>query len=327
MTTVAVVGLGLMGDLHVRTLVDMLGKEQVIGVETNSARANEVRQRLGIRVEDSLEAVLEHVDAVSVTLPDHLHVNACVAALRAGRTVLVEKPLAVDTAQCRQILQARVREGQLMVGHVLRFDLRLRELKRRLDSGDFGSLRYVRIQRANNTTVADKVAERVSVTAFLGVHDLDLLMWLTGQTIQHADAHTRAFSGTHADLCIATLQMSGGATAVVENHWLVHPDSARSCLAGIQVFGDAGMAIVDLSTDELEVVTSSTRGSRRVDSRNWTHDANVSGGSLRRELETFVAMVNGGPVPISGEEGAAAVAAVELIESAARQGSSLEATR
>jgi hypothetical protein len=57
-----------------------------------------------------------------------------------------------------------------------------------------------------------------------------------------------------------------------------------------------------------------------------THDANVSGGSLRRELEAFVAMVNGGPVPISGEEGAAAVAAVELIESAANQRSSLDAT-
>lgn len=326
MTTVAVVGLGLMGDLHARILVDMLGAGQVIGVEINPTRAEEVGQRLGIRVQDSLEAVIERVDAVSVTLPDHLHVADCVAALRAGRAVLVEKPLAVDTAQCRQILQARIRPRQLMVGHVLRFDLRLRELKRRLDTAEFGTLRYIRIQRANSATVADKVAERVSVTAFLGVHDLDLLLWLTRQTIQRADAHARTFIGAHADLCLATLELSGGATAVVENHWLVHPDSARSCLAGIQVFGDAGMALVDLSTDELEVVTSFTRGSRRVDSRNWTHDPNVSGGSLRRELEAFVAMVNGGPVPISGEEGAAAVAAVELIESAAGHGSSVEAT-
>jgi len=54
-----------------------------------------------------------------------------------------------------------------------------------------------------------------------------------------------------------------------------------------------------------------------VDTRNWTHDPNVSGGSLRRELEAFVrAAIDGTAMPVSGEDGLRAVRAVELVEAA-----------
>ena len=97
-------------------------------------------------------------------------------------------------------------------------------------------------------------------------------------------------------------------------------------MAGIQVFGDLGSAFLDLSTDELELVTDQLGMARRIDSRNWTHDGGVGGGSLRRELEAFIdAVRTGGPMPITGEDGLAAVAALNLIERSLETGGPVSA--
>lgn len=314
---IAVVGLGLMGQLHTRVLQDVPDVQEVVGVETDPERQVSVAEDLGIEVVETLDSVLDRVDAVSVTLPDHLHVATTVAALSAGKAVLVEKPLATTAADAETILAAQVRPGQLMVGQLLRFDQRTQELKRRLDAQEFGRLRYVRVHRANSTAGAQRVGGRVSVSAFLGVHDLDLLMWLTGQDVVSATALGRNYIGCSWDLSIGHLELTDGTLATVENHWLLHPALARSCLAGVEVFGEAGTALLDLSTAELEVVSDAAPATRRVDTRNWTHDPRVSGGSLRRELEAFVRAVrHGEPMPVSGEDGLRAVRAVELLERA-----------
>lgn len=315
---IAVVGLGMMGRLHCRVFLTEPGVEGVIGVETDPERAAEIAAELGIEVRSTLDEVLPEVDAVSITLPDDLHLPSTLLALAAGKYVLVEKPLATTTADGEAILAAQPLPGRLMVGHLLRFDERLRELKRRIDSGVFGRLRYIRINRVNTRATADRVADRVSVTAFLGVHDLDLLLWLTGQEIGAVSAAGRRVFGAYSDVTVATIDLTDGTLALLENHWLLHPSSARSCLAGVHVFGDEGSALIDLSTDELELITDADQRSVRVDTHNWTHDPLVSGGSLRRELSSFVrSAMTGSPVEISGEDGLRAVRAVELVEAAA----------
>ena len=135
MIRVAVVGMGLMGMLHARILQHIRDVQVVAAVDINPERLSEVERALGIPTFHSLDEVLEAVDAVSVTLPDHLHVDACSRALRAGKHVLVEKPLATTADDAGRILDAQVSPNQLMVGHLLRFDLRLLELKRRIDGG------------------------------------------------------------------------------------------------------------------------------------------------------------------------------------------------
>jgi UDP-N-acetylglucosamine 3-dehydrogenase len=208
-----------------------------------------------------------------------------------------------------------------MVAQLLRFDLRTQELKRRLDAGEFGPLRYVRVWRTNSTAGAARVGSRVSVSAFLGVHDLDLLLWLTGCDLRSVKAVGRKFFGDKWDLTIATLELDDGTFALVENHWLLHPAAQRSNLAGVQVFGEKGMALLDLSTQELEVVTDALPASKRIDTHNWSFDEHLSAGNLRREIEAFVnAALNGTPVPVSGEEGTKAVRAVQMLEDSLAEG-------
>ena len=143
------------------------------------------------------------------------------------------------------------------------------------------------------------------------------MLWLTGASISRVAARGRKVFTGQWDLSVAHMDLSNGALAVVENHWLIHDASSRSCFAGVQVFGTKGTATLDLSTDELELATDDLGMSRRVDSRNWTHDGGLAGGSLRRELEAFIdAIRDGKQMPVSGADGLRAVAALNLIEKA-----------
>ncbi|MFV0490151.1 MAG: Gfo/Idh/MocA family protein [Vibrio fluvialis] len=314
---VAVVGMGLMGMLHARILKTFRDVDIVAAIDISDQRLEEARSALGVPVAKSLSAVLDKVDAVSVTLPDELHVDTCVQALQADKYVLVEKPLATNSVDARTILDAQREPNRLMVGQLLRFDLRLSELKRRIDDGQLGKIEFIRINRANGRIAVARLNGRASVTAFLGVHDLDLLLWLTGSEIAHVQAMGRKVFTDKWDVSLAHIELKNGIIASVENHWLIHGASARSAFAGIEVFGDKGTASIDLSTGELELVTDDLGMSRRIDSRNWSHDGGVSGGSLRRELETWIdAIVSGKPMPVSGEDGLRAVFALNMVEDA-----------
>lgn len=317
---VAVIGMGLMGSLHARIYRDMQGVDLVATVERDPVRRDAAAREHGLPCHASLtEDLLDRVDAVSVTLPDHLHVDACVAALNSGVDVLVEKPLAATVSMAQDILDAedKLQAGRVMVGQLLRFDSRLRRMREILTSGQLGDLRYLRIHRANTVSTGERLGGVVPVTSFLGVHDLDLLLWLSDRSIVDVSARGTSVFGNVWDLSVAYLTLTGGVQALVENHWLIHDLSAQSCYAGVQAFGSEGTCVVDLSTDELSLTTSESARTRWIDSRNWTHDQNVSGGSLRAELAAFVnAVVTKEPMPITSHDGMRAVRAVEVVERA-----------
>ena len=191
MIRVAVVGMGLMGMLHARILKALRDVELVACVDIDAARLAVAAAEFGATTARSLIDVIDRVDAVSVTLPDQLHVDACTLALARGKHVLVEKPLATNVADGVRILAAQPAPDRLMVAHLLRFDLRVRELKRRIEDGQLGAIQYFQISRANTRGGVRRLGGRASVTAFLGVHDLDLLLWLTGARIMRATASGR----------------------------------------------------------------------------------------------------------------------------------------
>ena len=326
MMRIAVVGLGLMGMLHAGILKTIPGVEAVTGIDIDADRLAEAAAQLGIPARRSLAEIIDDVDAVSVTLPDELHVEACTMALSKGRHVLVEKPLATTVADAQAIVDAEPAPNRLMVGQLLRFDLRLLELRRRIVAGQLGKIEYIRISRANTRSGVERLGGRVSVVAFLGVHDLDLLLWLTGERIERVRASGRRVHSGRWDVAAAHIDLSNGALAVVENHWLTNGSMARGALASVEVFGSMGTALLDLSSAELELATDDLGASLRIDSRNWSHDGGVSGGSLRREIEAFVMAVReGGPMPVTGIDGLRAVAAVELVEHALETGEVVEA--
>src|SRR5262245_16499397 len=121
---VAVVGAGFMGGVHARAYARLAGVEVAAIVSRGAERGRALAAELGAAHLTDLAPVLDDptVAIVDVCYPSHAHEALAVAALAAGKNVLVEKPLALSLAAAERILAAWRASGRmLMVGHVLRF--------------------------------------------------------------------------------------------------------------------------------------------------------------------------------------------------------------
>ena len=124
---VGVIGLGFFGSRHARIYSDHAAAELIAVCDSDPARTARVSSETGARGYQDFRAMLAlpEVDAVSICLPDRLHEDAAIAAAEAGKTILLEKPLAHESAAARRIVTAVEKNGvRLMVGHILRFDPR-----------------------------------------------------------------------------------------------------------------------------------------------------------------------------------------------------------
>jgi predicted dehydrogenase len=153
-TGIAIIGTGYWGPGIVRNLVRLDAAEVLHLVDLDPARATATAEQLAPRAQahDSFETALADpaVGAVVIATPVRSHHSLAKAALVAGKHVLVEKPLAMTVAQCREL--ERLAEGAglvLMVGHVFLFNSAVDAVKRYLDAGELGDVQYIHSRRVN----------------------------------------------------------------------------------------------------------------------------------------------------------------------------------
>ena len=151
---------------------------------------------LGVPVYPSLDRMLPHVDALTVAVPNHLHAGCCLQAVRAGKPVLVEKPLLIGEEELAQLEALLPSAGvPVHVGYRLRWNPSMRELRRRIRR----PRRIECLYRFGIETLAEGKpwTRRFACTggAFftLGIHALDLVRWL-------ARAGGAPFSGLRAEV-------------------------------------------------------------------------------------------------------------------------------
>src|SRR5580700_6239848 len=139
----AVVGLGFMGGVHLKALASVPSVELAAVV---SRRAVESPVKHYTKLADALADA--EIEAVDLCLPTDLHESATIAALRAGKHVLVEKPMALSVESCQRMLVEAERAGRiLMVAHVLRFFPAYRALQRAVDHHELGPIRAATFRR------------------------------------------------------------------------------------------------------------------------------------------------------------------------------------
>jgi predicted dehydrogenase len=176
----AVAGLGFMGGVHIKAL------ESVEGVELGavvSRRAPESDVKHFATLEEALRD--PEIDAVDLCLPTDMHESATIAALGAGKHVLVEKPMALSVESCQRMIAAAERAKKiLMVAHVLRFFPAYRALQRAVDQRELGSIRSATFRRrCAQPGWSDWITDqsRSGGGAFdLLIHDVDMALRLFG---------------------------------------------------------------------------------------------------------------------------------------------------
>src|SRR5699024_4337641 len=177
----AVVGIGVMGQLHARTISECDSAELVAIIDLNEELGKKEAEKYGVKYYKNIEDIIytDVADAYSVVLPDRLHVDITSKILLAGKHVLLEKPMA-DTLEGAKKIEEAAEKGndRVMIGHVMRFDLRYANAAKAIRDGEIGDIVHVSARRLSNIDVGVRMNGSSSVLFYLGIHDVDALQWV-----------------------------------------------------------------------------------------------------------------------------------------------------
>jgi predicted dehydrogenase len=212
--------------------------------EGNLARAG--RMHAGARLTREWHDLLadESVDAVFVALPIALHHRFALEALRAGKHVLVEKPLATSVAECDELAAEAARNDLvLMVGHTFEYSEAVRAVGRYLAAGELGEPYYVSMRRTNLGIV------RSDANALwnLAPHDISILCsWLGADPLRVSATGAAWLQEGIEDVVFVSVEFDGGVLGHVHCSWL-DPNKIREAT----IVGSEKMAVYDdVSPDE-----------------------------------------------------------------------------
>jgi predicted dehydrogenase len=236
MMKVAVIGVGALGRHHARILATMPGIELVAVADANAAQARGIAEQHGCDWTTDFREILDKVEAVSIAAPTFAHREVGSACLSAGLPVLIEKPLAATVADARSLVELAERKHlPLAVGHVERFNPAFQKVKELAPRA-----RYIRTERVSPFAFR---STDIGVVHDLMIHDLDLVLDLTGSRVSRIEAFGVSILGKHEDAANARLVFENGCIAeLVVNR--VNPFAKRT----LQVWSEAGCVNADLST-------------------------------------------------------------------------------
>lgn len=257
---VGVIGVGVFGLFHLRAFrqAQRDGKcELVCAAAASRARLDERCAEFELRGYTDWSAMLEReqLDAISIVTPDHLHREMALAAFERGLHVLVEKPLDVTVAGCEELIRAAADgERLLQVDFHKRFDPWHLELKRKLEGGELGEIRYASCHMEDQIIVPrdwfPTWAQHSSPVWFLGVHFFDLMCWLMSTRARRVFA--RGTRGKLTALGVDTwdaiqtlVEFENGVSCTFDNSWIL-PERFESIVnQGLRIVGTEGIMEVD----------------------------------------------------------------------------------
>ena len=180
MLKIGVLGVGNMGRNHVRNILELPNKYHLIGCyETNTENKQIAKDAFGVTFFDTAEALLAETDAVVIALPSFLHKEYGLLAAKHGNHVLMEKPIALSSADGQVLTEAFKTAGKtLMVGHVERFNPVVSEMLKIVANE---KVTAIDIKRCSpyDPRIAD-----TSVIFDLMIHDLDILLSMVNNDIK-----------------------------------------------------------------------------------------------------------------------------------------------
>lgn len=333
----AIVGAGVIGTVHAEAL-DGLGTLVAV-VDTDLTRAQKLADRFGAPVATTdLDAVLARtdVDAVSICTPSGLHADGAVAALDAGKHVVIEKPLEITLAAADRIVAAERRSGRTVaVVSQHRFDASTEKVLGSVAAGHLGVITSAIASHAwwRGQSYYDSGAWRGTWALDGGgaimnqtVHTIDLLIAVCGRPVE-VFGYTACLAHERIeveDTAVAVVKFASGALGMIHGTTAAYPGLE----AGLRVFGSKGSAVI--SNDELVFVHENPGAAPEIamsqDGANQvTADYALEpedrplGRAHRRQLADFVEAVTSGRAPRVGTAEARTALAVilALYESAA----------
>lgn len=328
MIGIGIIGCGKIAQVrHIPEYADHPQAKLLGFYDLNQARAQELAQRYGGTAYDSVEALLANPDiqAVSICAANFAHAELTIAALKAGKHVLCEKPMATTLSDCEAMVTAAKDAGKfLMIGHNQRLAKAHALARKLIVEGLIGDILTFRttfghggpetwsVDPGKNTWFFDKNRAAMGAMADLGIHKTDLIQFLTGQKVIRTTArvttlHKRDGSGNLIgvdDNAICIYELSGGTLGTMTASWTYYgPEDNSTILYGtkgiMRIYDDPAAAIKVTLADGSKILYD-------VEAIQ-TNDNQTKSGVIDLWMESLVTNT---PPEISGESALAAMRAV-----------------
>jgi predicted dehydrogenase len=328
---VAVVGLGYWGPNLLRNLHELPGAEVAAVCDAKEAALDAVGRRYpAIPRRSSFDDVLADpgVDAVAIATPVHTHHRLASAALRAGKHVFIEKPLAASSAEARSLIAlANERDLVLMPGHTFLYSPPVVAIRDLIRAGDLGDIYFISMSRVN----LGLHQPDVGVAWDLGPHDFSILRFWLEETPTQVTALSRGcIIPAIPDVTFVNLQFPSETIAHVELSWLAPSKLRRTTIVGSRamvVYDDTSNEPVRIFDSGVELPNPETFGEYKMSYRTGAivSPAVSAAEPLALEMEDFCNAVRTGEPPRSDADlGLEVVRIIEAVDGSLRDGSRIE---
>jgi len=293
---VGVVGVGHIGKNHARLYAELPAARFTAIYDTDGAVAQQRAAEFGVIAAASLEAFAEQVDAASIATPTSTHFEIGRELLSRGKHLLVEKPIADNTAHASELAElAASRDLVLQVGHVERFNPVLSALEKRLTNPRF--------IEAHRLSPYPNRSTDIGVVLDLMIHDLEIILHLVRSPVQTIDAVGVPVLSRGEDIANARLRFENGCVANITSS-RISPEQMRK----IRVFQENAYLSLDYQNQTGEMYRRTADGLTKEEVEIEREEP------LKRQLASFIECALTGRAPkVSGFQAAAALElAVEI---------------
>jgi predicted dehydrogenase len=227
MINVAVVGCGYWGPNLIRNFNQLSECRVKVICDVDADRLAEMS-----RLYPHLETTREYqdidedrdIDAVVIATPVRFHYEMAARSLKAGKHTFIEKPMAVNSDQCEELIGLADRgKRMLMVGHTFLYSTPIRRIKEIVDSRDLGEIQYISAQRLN----LGLFQTDINVAWDLAPHDIAIILHIMGQSPIAVNCQGKAHVNPDIeDVTSMTLDFPGRCLAMIQSSWL-DPNKVR----------------------------------------------------------------------------------------------------
>jgi predicted dehydrogenase len=327
-----VIGAGTFGSRHIQAF-DRHPDAELVGVLdlnrelAETAVANFARTPVPVYTDLDEFLAIDGLEAVSVATPDHLHAAPAIAAAKAGKHLLVEKPLATTIEDARAIVDAaKEGGGMLMVDFHNRVNPPFVDAYNAVRDGRVGKVKYVYARLSNTVAIAAMIkwASSSSSLWFLASHMVDVAQWIVGERIVKVTARESrgVLEGrgiATPDLFVIMAEFESGALAVFEHAWILPEGSPTNTDLKFELLGSDGAVYIDTTHNRtVEIQTADSVAYPPV--LVLPYGPRLTGFVLEA-IAQFVDAVHGrGEVLATGEEGLQVTAVLRAILDSIKSG-------
>lgn len=287
MIRVGVVGVGEMGQHHVRIYNEIEDADLVGITDVNERRVKETAKQYKTKAFiDYKDLLKEDLDAVSIVVPSQLHKRVALEFIKEGVNCLIEKPIATNIEDAKEIIkEAETNNLKLAIGHIERFNPAVTKLKEIIENGILGKMLLISTRRVG--PFVPRITD-VGIIVDSATHDIDVVRYLLGKEPIEIFAKSGWIKNKKGDHAIVLLDF-GNVSASIEVNWFT-PHKVRTLVAT----GTEGIAYLDYLKQKVIIYNSDWKMIPKIENKE----------PLKIELEHFLGYVKNNKKPlVDGYEG------------------------